>query len=169
MKQMLVAITVSLIVAILTVHLASVTIVPDRVNVSFAEPACIRPYMENRFKTCCDTHVIIDGKPLLIPRGFNTDLASVPTWYQHVISPYDYNIITPAILHDYLYACPHGYSKEKIDDIFYYALTSSGVSTYTSFKMWAGVRLFGGSSVHDNLNCTRELRLGKATSIKNTN
>lgn len=138
---------------ILVIFIASIIIIPKRVNVRFEEPSCIKPYVENRFKTCSDMHVEIDRHHIIIPKDFNTDLASVPSWYQSIVSPFSYNIITPGILHDYLYSCRNGYTRKEIDAIFYHSLVTSGVSRYTAFKMWVGVTWFGGSHIHDDINC----------------
>lgn len=112
-------------------------------KIQFNEPTCIKPHNRYNFLTCHKINVDIDGKNIAIPSDFDTDLASIPRWLWSIISPNYSGFISPAILHDYLYRCSQNYTRKTIDEIFYYALISNGVSRYTAYKMYAAVRLFG--------------------------
>lgn len=87
--------------------------------------------------------VWVNDQMLLVPTGFKTDLASIPTWLRWQYNPRDRSLVRPAILHDYIYANPHGYSRADADNIFFYALETEGNSVYTKYTMYWAVRAFG--------------------------
>jgi len=61
-----------------------------------------------------DIHVILsDNYKLLIPKGFETDLRSVPTWLWGIIQPYN-NALFAYLIHDRLYADKLGQMKHFI-------------------------------------------------------
>ncbi|MGE0699509.1 MAG: DUF1353 domain-containing protein [Hyphomicrobiaceae bacterium] len=101
-----------------------------------------------------------DGPGLVavdVPRGFVTDLASVPRYLQGLI-PRAGRYGNAAIYHDWLYweqAC----TREVADRVFDRAMLDNGVGAVTRNLIWAGVRVFGGSYWNGN---TRD----KATGIK---
>lgn len=80
---------------------------------------------------------------IVVPKGFRTDLASVPWWMQWRFNSKDRSLIRPGILHDYFYDQPGSYSRKEVDEIFYYALQVEGNSLYTRYAMYTAVRLFG--------------------------
>ncbi len=106
---------------------------------------CLIPVKEDRFMLCDHFIVSVDGQLIIIPKGFITDLASIPRIFWAIDAPNDTESIAPAILHDYMYAEDSGldYSRHDADRIFYYALLSNGASRLTAFKYWLGVRVFG--------------------------
>jgi hypothetical protein len=78
-----------------------------------------------------------------VPRGFVTDLASVPS-YMWAILQRTGRYGNAAIYHDWLYwerTCP----REVADRVFDRAMHDMGVDPVTRNAMWAGVRVFGGS------------------------
>lgn len=46
--------------------------------------------------------VLSDGQIIIIPKGFTTDLMSIPRWLWSILSPFDSALIGD-IIHDYLY------------------------------------------------------------------
>lgn len=127
---------------------------PDRmVRVKFETNSCIIPHDNYSYLTCHPILVDVASREILIPGGFDTDLASIPRWYWIFLSPARSSFIGPSILHDYLYLCPFGYSRRAVDNIFYSALRQNGVSTYTALKMYIAVRLFGSNSYHADSHC----------------
>jgi hypothetical protein len=83
-------------------------------------------------------------KNIIVPKGFITDLASIPRLFHYWISPTD--IIEASIIHDYLiFGIPH-ISKNynllyNIDKIFYDIMKCKNnkfIATYS----YAGVRLY---------------------------
>ena len=77
----------------------------------------------------------------MVPEGFITDLASVPR-LPVVYWLFGGKSQRSAVLHDYLYQT--GLVGRKIaDEIFLEAMKSRGVSAWTRYGMYWGVRLFG--------------------------
>ena len=101
------------------------------------------PVDNDLFAVGSDFPVFINRMPYVVPRGFLTDLASVPRVFWWFNAPNDFNTIAPAVLHDYLYSVDTKYNRKQIDDIFYSALIENGATKATAFKFWLGVRLFG--------------------------
>ena len=122
-------------------------------QVQFFEEFCIKPKIDYIYQTCNNINVQIDGYEVEIPKGFNTDLASVPRWYWSVLAPNNTAIVAPAILHDYLYTCDYGMGKDEIDEIFYYALLNNAVPVYVANQMYYAVKLFGQNHYHPKMNC----------------
>lgn len=123
-------------------------------EVEFFDEFCIKPKVGFIYKTCKDVGVQVDDMEITIPKGFETDLASIPRWYWSVLSPNNTMLVAPAILHDYLYSCNYGYSRDEIDNIFFEALRANSVPYRTAETMYIAVRLFGGSHYHPKVNCT---------------
>lgn len=106
---------------------------------------CLIPFKNDRFMLCENFIVRIDGKIITIPKGFITDLASIPRIFWAIDAPNDTESIAPAILHDYMYSADSNfsYTRRDTDIIFYYALLANGANTFTAYRYWLGVRLFG--------------------------
>lgn len=77
----------------------------------------------------------------LIPRGFITDLASIP---RAARSAFDINGISrqPAVLHDFLYST-QPVTRKQADDFFLEALRSCGASKWDQYGLYSGVRVGG--------------------------
>jgi len=114
---------------------------------------CIIPTQGYQYKTCVNINVDIDGKLLVIPKGFRTDLATIPRFYWSILSPNKSELIAPSVLHDFLYSCSMQYTRKEVDDIFYLALMKNHVGTYTSTKVYLAIRLFGGSHFTKDTDC----------------
>lgn len=88
-----------------------------------------------------------DAAHVVVPRGFVTDLASIPRplrWLLDVTGPSR----EPAVLHDYLYCSQRDYGGNPVtrrwaDGLFRLALAAEGVSLLTRTVYWLGVRLGG--------------------------
>lgn len=84
------------------------------------------------------------GIIITVPKGFVTDLASVPRL------PFAYLLTggighAAAVVHDALYTT-HQVTREMADDVFYEALLLLGIPKPQAWLMWAGVRVGGGGS-----------------------
>lgn len=83
------------------------------------------------------------GRTIVVPPGFQTDLASVPRL--PVVYLLTGNTSTAAaILHDWLYSAAE-FPRKMADDIFLEASEATGVPWFRRWLMWAGVRI-GGSA-----------------------
>lgn len=85
---------------------------------------------------------------IIVPRGFVTDLASVPRL--PVLYALDGGkAIKAAVLHDWLYDSAM-YPRAMADAIFREAMEVSGVGFYRRWRFWMGVRLDGWRHYRDN-------------------
>ncbi len=85
-----------------------------------------------------------DGDEITVPRGFITDLASVPRALRALpgLNPNGPSRAA-GVLHDYLY-CAHTLdTREAADALFRKALRSLGVGPVTARVYWLGVRAGG--------------------------
>lgn len=84
-----------------------------------------------------------DGKIFIVPKGFQTDFASIPRILWWLIAPIGKHTL-PSVLHDYLYENGYklGISRKEADKIFWDANESSFVARITNNVMWLCVRVF---------------------------
>ncbi len=92
--------------------------------------------------------VNIDGKNIVVPEGFKTDLASIPRILWSVFPPQYSKYVYPAIVHDFMYETGLTKTRKEADDIFYNLLVNNKVTKPVAFIMWVSVRLFGGLHYH---------------------
>ena len=85
------------------------------------------------------------AKTLRVPKGLETDLASIPQFLQNVIPLVD-NHLQAAIVHDMCYRSRVGVSKTDADNMFYDSMRSLGVGWLKAQMMYQAVRMFGGGS-----------------------
>lgn len=78
---------------------------------------------------------------IVVPRGFKTDLATIPRVLWSIWPPHDY-YAKAAILHDYLYENAIG-SKKEADLILYEALGVLGMPKWQRKLFYWGARLLG--------------------------
>ena len=114
-------------------------------RVKFMNQACIIPFKGYDYKTCQNMRVTIDDKKYTVPKGFETDLASIPRLLWPIFAPQYSGFVAPAILHDYLYRCNNNITRQFADVVLYSALITEDVTAFTASKFYLGVRLFGGS------------------------
>ena len=100
---------------------------------------------------------------ITVPKGFKTDLASVPRGIWWFIAPFD--VARAGVVHDYIYWCirqyrdqndQHGYvsvtaadAKYVADKVFKEAMDVSAdhVASWKKWCAWKAVCWFGGSSI----------------------
>lgn len=78
---------------------------------------------------------------IVVPRGFTTDLATIPRILWSIFPPHDY-YAKAAILHDYMYKNALG-SKKEADLVFYEALGVLGMPKWQRKLFYWGVKLVG--------------------------
>lgn len=81
------------------------------------------------------------GESIVVPAGFETDLASIPQVFQNLI-PINGRHRAPAILHDYLYSIKDR-TRKACDDLFLEAMKSVGVRWSQRWVMYLAVRVGG--------------------------
>jgi hypothetical protein len=120
--------------------------IADEFDVRFMSEPCLIPMKDNRFKTCDNLIAKVNNEFHIVPRGFKTDLASIPRILWSVFSPGDYDVIAPAVLHDWHYCCSKDVDRLKADTIFYYSLKWHGMGWPKALVYYFAVRVAGGSS-----------------------
>lgn len=82
-----------------------------------------------------------DTERYLVPKGFQTDLASIPRVFRWLLNQ-NGSSRRPAVLHDYLYTT-QPIERSEADSIFRRALRAEDVTLPGQFLYWSGVRLGG--------------------------
>ncbi|RFP32406.1 DUF1353 domain-containing protein [Duganella sp. BJB476] len=85
----------------------------------------------------------VAGRTFVVPRGFQTDLASVPRLPVIFLLTGDTSNQAAAV-HDYLYSS-HEVTREMADAVLREASEVTGVPAWRRWLMWAGVRAGGAS------------------------
>lgn len=98
-----------------------------------------RLYVLNDEFPFCDPST---GDVYVVPKGFVTDFASVPSAARGIIEP-EGKAARAAILHDWLYAVGEIGGREKADALFYRAMKIYGVDEIKARLAYQAVR-FGG-------------------------
>lgn len=84
---------------------------------------------------------IDSGIVIRVPKGFKTDLASIPRIVWPILPPHGY-YGKAAVIHDYCYV--HAIeSKRWADDVFLEAMGILGIPRWKQIVMYWSVRLFG--------------------------
>ena len=85
----------------------------------------------------------VAGQVFIVPRGFQTDMASVPRLPLVFLLAGDTSRAA-SVVHDFLYST-HTVSRQVADSVLREASAVTQVPAWRRWIMWAGVRLFGGS------------------------
>lgn len=88
-----------------------------------------------------DFEVSINNFSFIVPKGFKTDLASVPRIFWALIPPFG-RYSQAAVVHDYLYRVEH--DRKEADEIFYDLMIKYETWKWKARVMFWGVRMFGG-------------------------
>jgi len=118
-------------------------------SLQFEDLAPERPGWLRLTKSLVFTHACFD---VIVPKGFETDLASIPRWF----APFGFTKLgrydKAAVVHDWLYRSIASTSKDPLtytmsrflaDAIFREAMMTLGVETWRRVLMYYAVRLFG--------------------------
>lgn len=122
-------------------------------NVTVINRVAILPDGDSYYITQSPVLSYVDGELMTVPKGFKTDLATIPRLLYSLVYPAQSNIITSSIIHDYLYTCPGNISRLDADSIFYHALIYDGAPQYIAVNMFLAVRLFGHSKFNYKVEC----------------
>ena len=113
------------------------------IHTEFISDVCIKPFRGYKYHTCVPLDFTVNGNKFTVPKGFATDLASIPRIAWPIIAPSHASIIKPAIVHDWFYRETCDFNRKNTDLIFYHMLINEGVSPIISSAMYYAVRLFG--------------------------
>ena len=85
---------------------------------------------------------------ITVPKGFTTDLASIPRIFQSIVPKLGHHI-RPAIVHDYCYeGHVRDMTRKEADEMFLDGMKSTKVSWLRRNVMWLAVRV-GGKGLWD--------------------
>ena len=112
------------------------------------ESPALTPVADKTDEWTVDCHWMshcVNGRAVIIRRGFHTDGASIPRLAWRVIGhPFSKDILPHALAHDALYAS-EAMTRRECDDWFAESMRISGVSAIKRRAIWSAVRLFGWS------------------------
>jgi hypothetical protein len=98
-------------------------------------------------------YITADGDDkIVVPSGFETNFASVPSFAKVYIDDDDYEIRSPSVVHDYLYSKRSfrlGYSRKEADGILREAMIGEGMRRSKAGFIYYILRWFGGSNYED--------------------
>jgi len=100
--------------------------------------------MGNVFRLC----EVVRYKKLTVPRGFESDGASVPRLlWGTVFPPLDQRALYAAVIHDYIYRThPPKWNRKGADIVFFRLLRADNIPYIRAKLAYIGVRLFGRGS-----------------------
>ena len=92
------------------------------------------------------------GKSFLIPKGFESDGASVPRFFWRLVCPpVDPHAVRAGVAHDYIYRVqPADWTRADADRMFVCFLIEDGLPPFRAKLAYWGVRLFGGRIWREN-------------------
>ena len=91
------------------------------------------------------------ARAINVPRGFETDFASIPRAAWEILDPEDPIIAWPSVIHDYLYTrkgtLPDGYdyTREQADAVLREAMEVCGANSIIRNAVYQAVQKFGSS------------------------
>jgi len=83
----------------------------------------------------------VDGKYYTVPKGFITDLASVPYPLNKWIKSDNSKYLKSAVMHDFFYVSQM--DRKKADDLFLLLMESENTPRRYKYSFYLAVRLFG--------------------------
>ena len=106
----------------------------------------------NVFTVLYPYRVNFGGKSFLVPRGFESDGASVPRLFWRVVFPNsDSHATTAGICHDWIYRTqPADWTRGEADRMFLALLIEFGTPIHQALAAYRAVRLFGGIAWREN-------------------
>jgi Protein of unknown function (DUF1353) len=84
----------------------------------------------------------VNGRDVVVPKGFGTDLASTPQFAWSLFPPFG-RWDEAATLHDYFYRIGGALSRREADEAFYAGCIQCGVPDWRAEIMFLAVRAFG--------------------------
>ena len=131
------------ILCLAAILLSSCQFRQNDIHVDYVTSPCLIPTPDNRFKLCDNMIIRVHKKYHAVPKGFKTDLASIPRIMWPFFAPSDYDSIAAAVLHDWLYCCVASVTRKKADEIFYFGLRVHGMHQLKASIYYIGVRSVG--------------------------
>lgn len=99
------------------------------------------PRGSTRWEVEEDYKVVVLENTIEIPKGFISDLASIPRVMWVVFPPFG-RYTEASVVHDYLYSTSE-MSRKECDQVFLALMLQNNVGPFTAKTMYYAVRLFG--------------------------
>ena len=110
-------------------------------------------------------YVLTNNKTITIPKGFETDFASIPRFLWSVFPPHWKPYREAAIVHDYLYMNKTIISSRAFADAeFRRILIRNKVNIFIAWLFWLNVRIFGGKRFKNYKNGRINIRTSNSNS-----
>lgn len=91
-----------------------------------------------------DFTCVFQGETIVVPKGYYTDLSSVPKMLWWAYPPGLSYGRKPSVVHDYIYSNLYEtYTKKFADDLFYAGLIHKGMKPWKAKLCYWAVRAFG--------------------------
>ena len=87
-------------------------------------------------------HRLHDHTTIIIPKGFTTDLSSVPKFLWGIFPPFG-NFLLASIVHDYLYVIKYKSNRRFCDKEMLYLSNKLNKNKIDNYIRYYAVRLFG--------------------------
>ena len=106
----------------------------------------------NVLTTMYPNRIEFGGRAFVIPRGFESDGASVPRFFWRLVCPpVDPHAVRAGVAHDWIYrAQPAGWTRKEADKMFLCFLIEDGLSPFRARLAYWGVRLGGWAAWNEN-------------------
>jgi hypothetical protein len=86
------------------------------------------------------------GDKIIVPKGFKTNLASVPSFCKPYLDDNDWKVRSPSIIHDWLYSAESkdlGFTRKQADATLLEAMCGLGMRKTKALLIYYTLRLFG--------------------------
>ncbi len=92
------------------------------------------------------TYVTNLGDKIIVPRGFKTNFASVPSFARFYIDDSHWTIRPGSVIHDYLYSAQSadlGFTRKQADEVLLETMIGLGMRKTKAMLIYFTLRLFG--------------------------
>ena len=102
------------------------------------------------------TYRLHDNNTIIIPKGFITDLSSVPKFLWSIFPPFG-DFLLAALVHDYLYVIKYKSNRRFCDEEMLYLSNNLNKNKVDNYIRYFAVRIFGWY-YWDHVNMQNELK-----------
>ena len=108
----------------------------------FLDPLVLEEVDATRWRVAaeCRYDSAVLGVRLIVPHGYETDLASVPQWAPRWVGA---SVRKAALMHDFVYSYHFGATRETADLVFLEAMTTLGLPRWRALVLYTMVRWCG--------------------------
>ena len=115
------------LIAVFSSAMLIVGCAPTYMLVDTADEPCLKAHGKNGFLLCEDLNFRVEDHDFFVPKGYRTDLSSIPYLGMALSTALKNNYLPSGIIHDYLYDCKSPFSRMEADNIYYNMLISDGI------------------------------------------